>query len=89
MEVIAKGKFYRDLANLNNLFLKKEVQKTLNSVIQAKDVTEIQQLRKLRKFDVHYRIKVAEFYRIGIIIRNNKVWFTCFGHRSNFYKNFP
>ncbi|MBI4648713.1 MAG: hypothetical protein HY738_19540 [Bacteroidia bacterium] len=89
MELIAKGKFYRNLANLNNRKLIKAVDETLKQMQNAKDILQIPNLVKMKKFEVHYRIKVAKDYRIGAIIRGNKVWLSCFGHRSNFYKRFP
>lgn len=89
MELVAKGQFYRNLSGLNNRKLMKAIYDTLKQVQQADNISEIHHLRKLKNFDVHYRIKVANDYRIGVVIRGRKVWFTCFGHRSNFYKKFP
>ena len=89
MELIAKGKFYRDLSEIKNKYLTKAIYKTLKQIQYTKDISQIQQLRKLKKYKVYYRIKIQEDYRIGIIIRGNKIWLTCFGHRNNFYKKFP
>jgi len=89
MELIAKGEFYRNVAKHRNRELAIAIDETLRQVQQAKSIEDIQQLKKLRKFSVYYRIKVKDDYRIGVIIRGNKVWLACFGHRNNIYKNFP
>jgi len=89
MELIAKGTFYRDLENRSNRKIRKAVKEILMQIQQAKTVSEINHLKKLKKFDIHYRIKVTNDYRIGVIIRGNKIWLTCFGHRNNFYNKFP
>ncbi len=89
MELKAKGSFYRDLGRLANRELAIEVQKILGQIRQAKDISQIPNLKKLKKFDVHYRIRVMENYRMGLVIRSNKVILVCLGHRHTFYKSFP
>lgn len=89
MELKAKGSFYRDLSQYSNRELATEVQKILWQMIKAKDLSQIPNLQKLKKFDVHYRVKVPGNYRIGMVIRNNKIILVCFGHRHTFYKSFP
>lgn len=88
MELIIKGQFYRDLSFYNRdvLFSVKEV---IKDVQKSKKVSEIQNLKKLREYKIHYRIRVADDYRIDIIIRGNTIWFSRFGNRAVFYKKFP
>jgi mRNA-degrading endonuclease RelE of RelBE toxin-antitoxin system len=88
MELRFKGQFNRDLANANRK-VSEQVRDSIINVKAAKSIAQIAQLKKLRIYETHYRIKVAENYRIGIVIRNNIVWFACFGHRNKFYKTFP
>lgn len=89
MELIVKGSFYRDVS----LFKDKRILSAIHNVIQetekAKSISVIANIRKLRNYQTHYRIKVEDVYRIGHVIRKNKVWFVCFGHRSKFYERFP
>ncbi|HEX7413346.1 MAG TPA: hypothetical protein VF411_04810 [Bacteroidia bacterium] len=89
MELKAKGSFYRDLSRLSNRKLAKAIEKALVQMAQAKDVSQISNLQKLKKFDAHYRVRVMENYRIGLVIRHAKITLVCFGHRSNFYTKFP
>lgn len=89
MELKAKGSFYRDLSRFSNRELAIEVRKILAQMMQAKNSSQIQNLQKLRKFEIHYRVKVLKDYRIGLVIHNNIITLVCFGHRNNFYKSFP
>lgn len=88
MELKFKGQFLRDLS-VDNRKVLGEVAKTIRAVQSAKTLAQIPQLKKLRKYKTHYRIKIEGNYRIGIMVRNNVVWFVRFGHRNNFYKSFP
>ena len=88
MELKYNGQFNRDIAHRNRE-LSVAIKHAILNVKKASTISQIQNLVKLKKYKVHYRIKVADDYRIGIIIRGNKVWFARFGHRSNFYKTFP
>ena len=88
MELKAKGSFYRDLSRMPDRKLAIAVRKVMEQMMKAKDISQIPNLQKLKKFKVHYRIKVMTNYRIGLVIRNTKIILVCFGHRSNFYKSF-
>ena len=89
MELKYEGQFKKDIAHRNSE-LSDEIKNAILNVKKASGISQIQHLVKLRKYKVHYRIQVAKDYRIGIIIRGNKVWFVRFGHRNNFYKKiFP
>lgn len=89
MELIAKGQFYRDV-NTGNRNISEAVHGAIRNVTNAKNISQIQNLKKLDNYKLHYRIRVADDYRIGVIIRGGTVWFTRFGHRSIFYKKlFP
>ncbi len=88
MELKFKGQFNRDI-DIDNRNVLEEVKNCILNVKQTKSVSQIANLKKLRNCKTHYRIKIAEHYRIGIVIRNNVVWFARFGHRNNFYKGFP
>ena len=89
MELIAKGSFYRDLSLITNRKLKLTVKESLKKIQEVKTVSEINNLKKLDNFNIYYRIKIEEDYRMGIIIRGKKIWLIRFGHRSNFYNKFP
>jgi hypothetical protein len=89
MELKAKGSFYRDLGQYSNRELAIEVRKILLQIMKAQNISHIPNLKKLKKFDAHYRVKVMDNYRMGMVIRGSHVILVCFGHRHNFYKSFP
>lgn len=88
MELRYKGSFKRNF-NINNRTIVEEVYEAVINVKKASSIGQIHNLKKLRKYKTHYRIRVANDYRIGVIIKDNIVWFANFGHRSTFYKKFP
>jgi hypothetical protein len=89
MELIVKGQFLRDLSSYTNKVLLTEVYTAVKRIETAKDLTAIKNLKKLNDYKFLYRVKVSESYRIGLKIQNNKIWLVRFGHRANFYKDFP
>ena len=89
MELIFSGQFDRDI-DINNRKILDAIRDVILNVEKAQDISQINNLKKLEKYKTQYRIRVADDYRIGVIIRGNKVWFACFGHRNIFYKKlFP
>ena len=88
MELKYKGQFNRDI-DIDNGKVLNAVKDAIINVKKASDISKIHNLKKLKKYTVYYRIKIADNYRIGLIIRKNTIWFVRFGHRSAFYKYFP
>ena len=88
MELRFKGQFNRDLQNYNRNILE-EVKHTIFNVKSAESISKINHLKKLKRYKTHYRIKIADDYRIGVVIRKNIVWFVRFGHRNKIYDLFP
>ena len=89
MELKLKGIFYRDITSFTNTSLLNQIYEAIENAESAKNVLQINNLKKLKLYSVHYRIKIAADHRIGVVIRKNKIWFVRFGHRSNFYNKFP
>lgn len=94
MELRFRPRFYRDLSLLKG---KKEISAAVYRVIrqveEAKNISEINGLKKLVAYEVYYRIRLniseRDNYRIGLSIRGNKVWFDRILPRRKFYKHFP
>jgi mRNA interferase RelE/StbE len=89
MELTVKGSFHRDVIAFTNTRLLSEIFIAIENVQNSESIAQVKNLKKLKHYQIHYRIKVSTHYRIGIIIRKNKVWFVRFGHRNSFYKKFP
>ena len=88
MELKYKGQFIKDI-DIENGKVLNAVKDAILNVKNAKKISQIHNLKKLKKYSVQYRIKISVNYRIGLIIRNNSVCFVRFGHRNTFYKYFP
>jgi len=89
MELKFKGQFNRDIAGQSRA-LSEEISNAVFNVKKASSPAQIFNFKKLRKYRTHYRIKISDDYRIGVIIKGKTVWFVRFGHRNIFYKKlFP
>ena len=54
----------------------------------AKDILEIQNIKKLKGHRFFYRIRIGQ-YRVGLKIEKGTVSFAAFDHRKDIYKYFP
>jgi mRNA-degrading endonuclease RelE of RelBE toxin-antitoxin system len=88
MELKYKGSFKRDFAKCSRANAELVYECVVN-IRKATSEKQIQNLKKLRKYSTHYRIKIGEDYRLGIIVRKKKVFLVRFGHRNSFYDSFP
>jgi mRNA interferase RelE/StbE len=62
--------------------------KTIENVLDAKKINDINNLKKLQGFKEYYRIRIGA-YRIGVKIIDDTVIFSVFDHRKDIYKRFP
>ena len=93
MELLSKPKFNRDISKIKNKDVAMVLSAVMYNIKSAKNISNIHNLVKLEKYSVHYRIKIKldkkRDYRLGMIIRGNKVWLERFLHRNKIYKLFP
>jgi len=88
MNIDKKPSFFKDVKNIINPTLKERVEQAILSVQDARSPKNIPNLRKMKGYKIHYRVKVGS-YRIGITIVGDMVTFEAFGHRKDIYKSFP
>lgn len=91
MEVIVKPSFERDIKGLNRDLLT-ILEDKLIQISKAKTISNIIGLKLLTGYTHHYRIKVITpkfSYRIGAIIRSEKIWLVRFLPRRKIYREFP
>jgi len=88
MNIYKKPSFFRDIKKIIYPALKEQVEQAILSVQEAKTTRDIPELKKMKGYKIHYRIKVGK-YRIGVTIENDLVTFKVFDHRKDFYKRFP
>ena len=80
--------FLKDLDKLNQAAVKKDIADIILKVKEATNLSEIQNLKKLKSHSIAYRIRSGD-YRIGLFIENNIVEFSRIAHRKDIYNIFP
>ena len=90
MEVKFKPKFWRDLNKLKNeMKVVDAFSKILQQVEKAKNIDEINNIKKLDDYESRFRIKLffdkQRDYRIGLYIHRETLWFARFLHRRKIY----
>ena len=88
MKVEFLSKFNKDLNKLNDNRVKASVIKVIEIAESANNLSEIQNLKKLKGHKSAFRIKLGD-YRIGIFVEGNVVEMARIVHRKDIYKVFP
>lgn len=88
MNVAFDRRFLKDIRNLKESSVKKNVQSFIEQVEQADALHDISQIKKLKGYDDHYRGRIQN-YRIGLFIEQDVVWFVRLLHRREIYRYFP
>ena len=88
MQVKYRESFIKDLKQIKNKQVKKQIEKTIKLVKSASTLSEIPNVKKLRGYKNFYRIRIGN-YRIGFYLENNTLVFVRVLHRKDFYKYFP
>ncbi len=89
MNIEFTKKFEKQIDKLNDNKVIKEISKCVKDVINANNIDEIKNIKKLKGEYNAYRIRIGN-YRIGVFGEgNNKILFSVFLHRKDIYKRFP
>jgi len=80
--------FEKDTDKLNNPQVLQKVAVCITQVIAAHTIASISNIKKLSGFKYHYRIRIGD-YRVGVVIKNDKITFERFLHRKDIYKYYP
>jgi mRNA interferase RelE/StbE len=88
MKVKYKASFLRDLKQINNKKIKKQIEQIINTAKSASQLSDIPNIRKLRGYKNFYRIRIGN-YRIGLYFEEKTIIFVRVLHRKDFYKYFP
>jgi mRNA interferase RelE/StbE len=83
-----EASFEKDLKKLKDKTILSAVKEIIIEVKRAKSVHEIKNVKKLKGYDMFYRIRFG-MYRIGLEIKDNTVIFTRCLHRKDMYRYFP
>ena len=88
MNIEFTNKFEKQIDKIKDKAILSDIKKIVNSVLIAKNIKEIDNLKKIKGKKNAYRIKKGK-YRIGIFIEKNSVLFAVFYHRKDIYNFFP
>ena len=92
MIIIVKPKFRRDVDRISHAELLIALEVKVNQIKRSKSADGITGLKLLRGYTHHYRIIVRTSkysYRIGAIVRGQKIWLARFLPRKIVYREFP
>lgn len=81
-------KFKIDVKEIDDLKIKERIITVIEECEIAQSLSEIRNLKKLKGYDKHFRIKVGNF-RIGLSLQQGVLVFSRCLHRKDIYRYFP
>ena len=88
MNISVDRSFEKDTDKLHDKKLLLKIAECLKHVMDCKQLSDIQNLKKLQGFKNFYRIRMGN-YRIGLRVENDTLIFERFLHRNDIYKYYP
>ena len=88
MQIGITNKFRKQVEKLKDKKLKFLIHSLIEQIIKAENLSEINNIKKLKGHNDMYRIRIGD-YRIGLALKNKIVILAAFDHRNNIYKYFP
>ncbi|MEO6148829.1 MAG: type II toxin-antitoxin system RelE/ParE family toxin [Mucilaginibacter sp.] len=88
MKTEFNARFLKDIDKLKQKSVKQDVIAIIEHIELTVNITEINNLKKLKGYKIAYRIRSGD-YRIGLFIENDIVEFIRISHRKDIYKVFP
>ncbi|MDP2886546.1 MAG: type II toxin-antitoxin system RelE/ParE family toxin [Ignavibacteria bacterium] len=88
MNVVFKESFEKDISQISEGNILREVERVIAHVEEAATPQQIRNLRKLTMLGNYFRIRIRQ-YRIGITIEHNTVVFVRCLQRKDIYRYFP
>jgi mRNA interferase RelE/StbE len=76
------------LKKIKDKNLLKRVREVIDEVKQAKDLSDLRNLSKLKGYQTFYRTRIGD-YRVGLDVVEGQVIFTRILPRKDIYKYFP
>lgn len=88
MEIRYHRRFERDLRRIRDQALRRRVERAIEELKGASNITEIGNVKRLVGPRNYYRISISD-YRLGFVIEGDKAVFVRFMHRREIYRHFP
>ena len=88
MQVEFRKTFKQDLKGLKDGKALKRIQKVVEEVELASNLSEIRNIKSLQGHEGFYRIRVGD-YRVGLFVEEETIAFVRVLHRKEVYRYFP
>jgi len=88
MKIEFRASFAKDLRKIKEKTVKRQVLDVISLVENARDLQELENLKKLRGGEDYYRVRVGD-YRLGLVLVGDTLVFVRFLHRKDIYRYFP
>jgi mRNA interferase RelE/StbE len=88
MNIEYEKKILKDLIQVQDKAVKAEFENLLIILKEAKDLSQISNLKKLRSHTFAFRVRIGDF-RVGFYYKDSKIIFRRIVHRKDFYGFFP
>jgi mRNA interferase RelE/StbE len=80
--------FVKQLDKVKDPIVLKRIKAAILKAESAEDVYQISGIKKLVGFEKYFRIRIGD-YRIGLVLKDDVVWFAAIAHRKDIYNIFP
>jgi len=88
MQLNFEKSFLKDIKKLNDKQIASKLQIILHKFENIQNLDEIQNIKKLKGFEIYYRLRIGN-YRLGFAYENNEITIIRLLHRKDIYKLFP
>jgi len=88
MNIAFSNQFEKQLDTITNLMVRKAIGGAIKKLINATNLKEIPNVKKLKGHKNAYRIRVGD-YRIGFFTEDVTIFIVTVLHRKDIYKRFP
>jgi mRNA interferase RelE/StbE len=88
VKVAFRASFLRDLENIPDKSFLARIKNIIEEVEQARDLSQVRNIKKLRGPGNYYRIRLGDF-RFGLLFEGDALVFIRFLHRKDVYRYFP
>ncbi|MCH5598807.1 type II toxin-antitoxin system RelE family toxin [Niabella ginsengisoli] len=87
MQLVIRPSANKDVKSLPKA-IKVEIEKLILQIIEAKNINELSNIKKLKGHPRAYRIKIKD-YRIGFFVEDDTIILSRILHRKEVYRYFP
>ena len=88
MKLVIRPSYIRDVRRVRDRELQQRILLKIQELQAASSISGVTNTRRLEGPGRHYRIRIGD-YRLGIAVDGDMVTLMRFGHRREFYRQFP